>query len=153
MKSIAMLILGLVTATTCQQDVFSELQQLSGTWMMETRRGAIYENWKRTGKDEMQGKSFKINGTDTMTLENVRLSKTGDGLFYSPVVSDQNEGKPVSFKMIDSKNHTFIFENKEHDFPQRVIYHLVSKDSVHAWIEGTKNGKEGRADFYYKRIQ
>ena len=153
MKSIAMLMLGLVTASTCQQDVFTELQQLSGTWMMETKRGAIYENWKRTGKDEMQGKSFKLNGKDTIVLENVRLSKSAGGLFYIPVVSDQNEGKAVSFKMIDSKNKTYVFENKEHDFPQRVIYHLVSRDSVHAWIEGTKNGKTGRSDYYFKRIQ
>ena len=153
MKSIALLILGLFTASTCQQDVFIDLQQLSGTWMMETKKGAIYETWKRIGKDEMQAKSFKLNGKDTVVLENVRLSKSSDGLFYIPVVSNQNEGKPVSFKMIDSKNKTFVFENKEHDFPQRVIYQLVSKDSIHAWIEGTKNGKEGRSDYYFKRIQ
>jgi len=153
MKIIAMLMFGLFTASTCQQDVFSELQQLSGTWMMTTKRGALYETWKRTGKDEMQGKSFKLNGKDTVVLEKVRLSKSSDGLFYIPTMSDQNDGKPVSFKMIDSKNQTFVFENKEHDFPQRIIYHLVSKDSVHAWIEGTENGKEGRSDYYFKRVQ
>ena len=153
MRSIAILIVVLLTAFTCQQDVFTELQQLSGTWKMDTRRGPIYESWKKTGKDEMMGKSFKLNGADTITLENVRLSKSADGLFYIPVVSNQNEGKPVSFKMIDAKNRTFVFENKAHDFPQRIIYHLVSKDSIHAWIEGTKNGKEGRSDYYFKRIQ
>jgi Domain of unknown function (DUF6265) len=153
MKSIAVFIVVLLSAFTCQQDVFSELQQLSGTWKMDTKRGAIYENWIRTTKDEMQGKSFKLNGKDTVVLENVRLSKSSEGLFYIPVVSNQNEGKPVSFRMIDSKNKTFVFENKEHDFPQRVIYHIVSKDSVHAWIEGTKNGKEGRSDYFFKRIQ
>ena len=153
MKSIAMLVFGLLTTTTCQQDLFAELQQLSGTWKMETKRGAIYENWRRTGTNEMKGTSFKLNGKDTVVLENVRLSKSSDGLFYIPTVSDQNDGKPVSFKMIDSKNQTFVFENKEHDFPQRIIYHLVSKDSVHAWIEGTKNGKTGRSDYYFKRIE
>jgi len=153
MKSIAMLMLGVVTASTCQQDGFSELQQLSGTWMMQTKRGALYETWKRTGKDEMQGKSFKLNGKDTLVLENVRLSKSSDGLFYIPTMTDQNEGKPVPFKMIDAKNKTFVFENKEHDFPQRIIYHLVNKDSVHAWIEGTENGKAGRSDYYFRRVQ
>ncbi|HYJ37362.1 MAG TPA: DUF6265 family protein [Chitinophagaceae bacterium] len=153
MKSIAILIVGLLSVFACQQDVFNELQQLSGTWKMETKRGAIYESWSKTGKDEMLGKSFKLNGNDTITLENVRLSKSSDGLFYIPIVPNQNEGKAVSFKMINSSNSTFVFENKAHDFPQRIIYHLISKDSVHAWIEGTKNGKEGRSDFYYKRVQ
>jgi len=153
MKSIAMLMLGVFTATTCQQDVFNELQQLSGTWRMETKKGALYETWKRISKDEMQGKSFKLNGKDTVVLENVRLSKSSEGLFYIPVLSDQNEGKPVPFKMINSKDQTFVFENKEHDFPQRIIYHLVSKDSIHAWIEGTENGKEGRSDYYFRRVQ
>ena len=153
MKSIAIFIVVLLCGFTCQQDVFSELQELSGTWMMESKRGAIYETWTRTGKDEMQGRSFKLNGTDTITLENVRLSKLEDGLFYIPIVANQNDGKAVTFKMINANNRTYVFENKQHDFPQRVIYHLVSKDSVHAWIEGTKNGKEGRYDYYFKRIK
>ena len=153
MKSIALILFVFLTAFNYQQDVFSELQQLSGTWKMETGRGAIYESWKKTGKDEMQGKSFKLNGNDTITLEDVKLSKMSDGLFYIPTLADQNEGKPVSFKMIKSQNKTFVFENKEHDFPQRIIYHLVTKDSVHAWIEGMKDGKEGRSDYYFKRVQ
>jgi hypothetical protein len=55
--------------------------------------------------------------------------------------------------MISSDSNNFIFENKEHDFPQRIIYHIVNKDSVHAWIEGTHDGKAGREDYFFARVR
>ena len=134
-----------------QQDAYTQLQQLSGTWQMQTAKGLLYESWTKTAKNEMQGGSYKINGTDTIHFEIVKLSRQADGIFYVPVVKENND-RAVSFKMISSANKKFIFENKEHDFPQRIIYHLVTKDSLHAWIEGTKNGQPGRSDYYFKRI-
>ena len=119
---------------------------------MQTPKGPIYESWRSTGDNEMQGGSYKINGRDTIHFEIVNLSKKPDGIFYVPVVKNENEGKPVAFKMISSNNYNFVFENKEHDFPQRIIYHIVNKDSVHAWIEGTENGRSGRADYYFRRV-
>jgi hypothetical protein len=153
MKSIAILMLTLLTSSSCLQDVFNELQQLNGTWKMQTPKGPIFESWKKTGENQMQGGSYKINGKDTIHFEIVKLSQLPDGIFYIPVVKDQNDGIAVAFKMISSANNNFVFENKEHDFPQRIIYHLVSKDSIHAWTEGIKDGKPGRSDYYYTRIQ
>jgi hypothetical protein len=55
--------------------------------------------------------------------------------------------------MTESDKATFTFENKEHDFPQRIIYRIINPDSVVARIEGVKNGKPGSFDYYYKRIK
>jgi hypothetical protein len=41
----------------------------------------------------------------------------------------------------------------EHDYPQRVIYELVSANDLRARIEGNKNGKEMASDFNYSRIK
>jgi hypothetical protein len=86
-------------------------------------------------------------------LETVRLKQNEQGIFYIPIVQEQNNKKPVSFKMTESDKATFTFENKEHDFPQRIIYRIINPDSVVARIEGVKNGKPGSFDYYYKRIK
>ena len=152
MKLFIIISLSLLSPYSYQQDAYAQLQRLNGTWMMQTPKGPHYESWAKTAENEMQGGSYKINGKDTVHFEIVKLSKQTDGVFYVPVVKENNDN-PVAFKMISSANNNFIFENKEHDFPQRIIYHLVTKDSVHAWIEGAKDGKQSRADYYFKRIR
>lgn len=132
---------------------FSILQGLTGTWKMETAKGIIYENWKGVESHKLMGKSFKLKNTDTIVLERVELTYKNGEIFYIPTVTNQNNQQPVPFQLISTSNKKFVFENKEHDYPQRVIYHLLSADSVHARIEGTKNGKELSSDFFYSRSE
>ena len=153
MRSIAIIIFLMSTAFSCQQDPFVGLNQLTGDWRIQASRGVMYESWKNLSAGEMQGRSYKLNGKDTIVFENVRLAKRSEGIFYIPVVSNENDGKPVPFRLISTADKKYVFENKEHDYPQRIIYHLITKDSVHAWIEGTQNGKEGRSDYYFTRIK
>ena len=120
---------------------------------MESSKGAIYESWEIAGINEMHSKSYTLKASDTVMLEEVKLARQGDGIYYIPTVRDQNQRKPVHFKMIASDNKKFVFENATHDFPQRVIYHLVNPDSLHAWIEGKNKGKEARSDYYFTRLK
>ena len=43
-----------------------------------------------------------------------------------------------------------VFENPQHDFPQRIIYTLKDGGRLTAAIEGTKNGKTRRVDLNYQ---
>ncbi|MBW4890606.1 hypothetical protein KXQ82_12795 [Mucilaginibacter sp. HMF5004] len=137
-----------------QTTTFSSFYLLEGgTWQMKTRKGYICERWKKISKNEMQGQGFRITGTDTLMEEKVQLIQQDDSIYYIPTVNNQNDGKAVSFKLVSSINNEFIFSNPTHDFPQRVVYKLVSQDSVHAWIDGQINGKLVKQDFYYKRVK
>ena len=46
-----------------------------------------------------------------------------------------------------------VFENPEHDFPQRIICRLGDDGSLNARIEGKRNGKEKEMDFLMKRVK
>jgi hypothetical protein len=151
--SVIILIAILVSAFSIASDRFSKLSMLEGTWVMQTKKGLLYEQWKKTGSDELQSKSFKLNGKDTVHLENVRLVEKDNDIFYIPVVKGQNNGQPVSFKLVSVNENKFTFENKLHDFPQRIIYNLVSGDSIVARVEGQKNGFVSGSDFYFKRVR
>jgi len=143
----------LFVTTVYQESSFKKLYPLAGTWKMETAGKMFYENWQIKDVTEMHGRSFRVNANDTLVLEDVQLTAKQNVIYYIPVVTGQNGGQAVSFKLIGSANQQFIFEKPEHDFPQRVIYHLINNDSLHAWIEGKQNGKEKRSDFYYRRIK
>jgi hypothetical protein len=130
---------------------FKFLHALAGTWKMETSRGAIFEAWQVQNDHTLQGKSYKLNNGDTLVLETVLLFLEGNKIVYQPTVTNQNNGQPVRFQLISAIDKRYVFENKEHDYPQRVIYHLVSNNAVHARIEGTKNGKQRGSYFNYNR--
>jgi hypothetical protein len=141
------------TAQQFSENDFKPLQSLQGLWKMETGRGAIYEEWNITDNKKLTGRSYRINNADTIIMERIQLYCEGNNIIYSPIVTDQNNQQAVSFKLISNTDNRYVFENKNHDFPQRVIYNLVSKDAVHARIEGVRNGQERGSDFKYSRVK
>lgn len=129
---------------------FKKLYALEGLWKMNTKRGVICEEWKKVDKNYLQNKGYMIKGNDTIINERVALTNTKAGIHYTSTVEDQNNEKPIAFKMTKAESNIFVFENPAHDFPKRIVYKLVTSDSLHAYIDdGTETGK--RQDFYYKR--
>lgn len=119
---------------------------------MSKTGGDLYENWTKANNTRLSGKSYFVKETDTTFLEEVNLRKVGNSVVYVPLVAGQSNGKAVVFTLISSKENNFIFENKLHDFPQRVQYRLVNSDSMVARIEGLVDGKEKSTEFYYSRV-
>ena len=135
---------------TDNSKLFKKLYALEGTWKMITKRGAIYEEWKKMDKDYLQNRGYIIKGADTIISERVALTNTKEGIFYTSTVEDQNNKQPIAFKMTKGEDNVFVFENPEHDFPKRIVYRFVTNDSLHAFIDdGTEAGK--KQNFYFKR--
>jgi hypothetical protein len=129
---------------------FKKLYALEGTWKMATKRGALCEEWKKIDKNYLQNKGYMIKGKDTIVSERVALTNSNGGIFYTSTVEDQNNKQPIAFKMTKAENNMFVFENPQHDFPKRIVYKLVTADSLHAYVDdGTETGK--KQNFYYKR--
>lgn len=135
------------------EDIFDQLRQLKGTWKTMVNGKTIFETWNLQSEIEMSGMSYKLNNSDTVIFERTRIVRHNKQISYIAKVANQNQGKEVVFKLVSSFNKTFIFENPEHDFPQRVAYQFTSSDSVHAWIDGKYEGKENREDYYYWRVK
>ena len=131
---------------------FKKLYALEGRWIMKTQRGAIGEQWLKMDKDYLQSRGFFVKGNDTIITERVALRNTGKGIYYTSTVEDQNNKQPIPFKFTSEKNNAFVFENPEHDFPKRIVYEIVSIDSLHAYIDGGVNGSGKREDFYYRKV-
>ncbi len=109
--------------------VFDQLYRLEGKWIMKTKKGAIGEEWIKIDKDYLQNRGFMIRGNDTFTTERVALKNTAAGIFYTSTVEDQNNRQPIAFRLTAAQDDTFVFENPQHDFPQRIIYSKTFKSN------------------------
>jgi hypothetical protein len=125
---------------SCQQKTtFSELEKANwflGRWENKTPEGTFSEEWKIENDSLYIGESYFINNNDTLFAETVRLEQRKNDLFYIVSVPNQNEDQPVAFKLTSSTSNYLIFENPAHDFPKKITYKLVTKDSLYAEISG-----------------
>ncbi|TBO41538.1 DUF6265 family protein [Pedobacter kyonggii] len=123
-----------------------------GSWEMQTPKGKIVELWSQNPDKTLSGKSYRINTKgDSLLTESLRIKKIGKEIFYCSTVTGQNGGKETCFKLISTKDEIYVFENKTHDFPQRIVYQNQGKNEMLAWIEGELNGKTRKSEFRYKR--
>jgi hypothetical protein len=45
-----------------------------------------------------------------------------------------------------------VFEDPEHDFPQKITYRRSGADSLYARVEGDRNGRQQPIDYAFKRV-
>jgi len=131
---------------------FEKLHLLVGTWKMETSKGALYETWQKVNDSTLRGYSYRLNGKDSVLLEQVDLIRRKGNIQYIPVVKDENNNEAVIFTLSTMGNDIYTFENSAHDFPQKVVYTLPANQILHAWIEGNTDGKPKRIDYRYTKL-
>lgn len=126
---------------------------LSGTWKFTTTDGTLFEIWSTESDTTIKGRGLFIAGTDTTFSEELKLLQRGNDLFYVATVANQNNGQPVYFKYSGINKGEYLFVNKEHDFPQRIIYKNPQPDFLCVRIEGEVKGKHRQEDFNFLKIK
>lgn len=130
-----------------KQDV-SILSWMSGTWVGVIGQTEMEEQWTTPKGGSLLGVHRDVRAGRTISFEFMRIQQDADGITFwgSP------GGKPaVPFRAIEVTSQRVTFENKEHDFPQRVIYWLTADGMLHAKIEGTMNGKLESEEWAWKK--
>lgn len=138
------------TETTPASKVFAQLNKASwlvGEWGNTSKEGVLTETWTTENDSTYTGKTYFITGKDTAFTETIQLMEKNNELHYMPTISDQNEGKQVTFLMTSATDKQLVFENKEHDFPQKITYNKITNDSIVAEIFGMKDGKESKESY------
>ena len=96
----------------------------------------------------MLGLHREVRGARTTGFEFLRIEARPDGLVY---VSSPGGRPPTEFRAIEVTGERVVFENEQHDFPQRVLY-WRGTDALHARIEGTDRGKESSMEWRWPRL-
>ncbi|PKB15663.1 DUF6265 family protein [Flavobacterium sp. 5] len=153
------LILILLAIVSCknteatEKDKIKTANWLLGKWDTKIDDGNLSENWKQINDSTFQGESFFIKGKDTLHYESIVLQQKGEELFYNAKVKGQNEDKAVPFKLTLGNEKQLVFENPKHDYPQKIIYSLIKKDSLTATISGVQLGKTSSEKFGMKNSE
>lgn len=118
---------------------------LSGTWKVENSE--VYEHWDKIDKNTLKGFSYKITDGQMFISEYLEIRKDGKKTIYSATVINQNSGKAVDFKLTQTDS-TFTFENPNHDFPKKIVYHKCNDNEIYVQIS---DGKQ--KEFAYKMLK
>jgi len=123
---------------------------LAGCWTLTRPNGAtIEEQWLPPAGGAMIGMSRTVHDGKLRAYEFMRILPAADGkLQFVATPSGQAEG---AFPLKDVAENAVTFENPQHDFPQRILYRRVDKDSLAARIEGAIDGQSRSVDFTYRR--
>jgi len=136
-------------ARTQSADIDS-LSWLAGCWENAGPSATTEEQWMKPLGGSMIGMSRTVKDGKTRWHEFLQIRQDGDSLVY---IADPSGQKKTVFHATTITANEVVFENPEHDFPQRIIYHLNDDGSLHAHIEGMQKGKERVEHFPYVRIQ
>jgi Domain of unknown function (DUF6265) len=128
----------------------SSIAWLAGNWVQKGAAGIVRERWSGPYADTLLGVGVTTKGETLSSYEFVRIAKTQTGVSY---FASPNAAPPTEFKAIELCASRAVFENKAHDFPQRVIYTKGANGTLNARIEGTLNGKAAGQDWSYTREQ
>ncbi len=93
----------------------------------------------------MLGMSRTVSGGKTVAFEYLRIVEEVGG--WIVLIASPSGQETARFRMVSMSEYDVVFENKEHDFPQRIIYRLVASGKLLGRIEGVVDGAERSADF------
>ena len=116
----------------------ADLAWLAGCWSGGGEGREYVEQWMKPAGGTLLGMSRTVKAGQTVAYEFVQIRERDGDLYYIAKPSGQAE---AAFKLISADPKELIFENPDHDFPQRVIYRLEADGRLMAMVEGTIDGK------------
>ena len=155
MKSInTILLLGSLSVGLLGQSATAKLvtfSGMSGCWERrdDAKKLLVSEQWMRPAGTSILGMGRTVKNGKTTDFEFMRIEERPDGIYFIARPAANIDETP--FKLKSSEKNVMVFENLEHDFPQRVVYSATAT-TLTGRIEGTQNGKAMGIDFPMKRV-
>lgn len=140
------------TATVSHATEVADLSQLSwleGLWTGSKDGVETEELWMPLRGGALLALHRDIKDGRMVSYEFLRIATTGDGAFF---FGSPQSAPPTPFRLVAMGQQRVTFENKAHDFPQRILYWLDSEGALHARIEGPKNGSTVSEEWVWTKL-
>lgn len=145
----AVLLAAIAAPAEAQTSGVNSVRWLSACWEMNSGTRRVVERWMEPANGEMRGSSRTIVGTRDVEGERLRIYAVGDSLVYDARPSGQAR---TEFRGRATAAGEVVFENRGHDFPQRISYRRVGADSLVARIEGDRDNRRQPVTYSYRRV-
>jgi hypothetical protein len=116
----------------------ARLAWLGGCWASLSAEPGSLEHWMPPAGGTMLGMSRTVRQGRTVEHEfmQVRVAAGGTLVFVA-----HPSGQPgATFPLLQQSNTEVVFQNLQHDFPQRIAYRMDGETRLTARIEGMRNG-------------
>jgi Domain of unknown function (DUF6265) len=131
-------------------DDVMRLGWLAGAWIQEKDGVTTRETWLPPLGGAMAGAGQTNREGRAARIEHMKITAEPAGATFTALIPGQ---PPTPFVLLPGgKPEEAVFENKAHDFPQRVIYRRCDEDLC-AGIEGIVNGRAAAQTWRYRRLR
>jgi hypothetical protein len=146
--NIIVLLVLFATNIFAQDDSIKKL--FPGKWKMDVENAEVYEEWQLVNENELIGISYSIEDGVKNINESLYLKKFADQWAYVAVPKNQNI---ALFALIEHSPQKLLFENMEHNFPQKISYEFHKDGRMTAAIQGEVSGETKRKEFSFKIVE
>ena len=124
------------------------VQALVGVWSDTTRAHDTWEHWRTQDDSTLIGMGCALDGTDTVSIEQLRLEQRNGQWVYRVRVGQQADAAWVPFNAERTTADSLVFENGGNDFPQCITYVRRTDGGWDVSVSGNEQGRE-RVDRYH----
>jgi len=135
--AVALMVLVVRGAGAAESDL-AKLSWLVGCWASDGAEKGSGERWTSVADKGLLGISNTIRQGKTVEHEIMEIGYLPDGKFA--FVAHPSAQASATFLLLSISETEVVFENLEHDFPQRVAYAMDGESKLRARIEGTQGG-------------
>lgn len=125
------------------------LERLVGKWQDVGRDHTFFEQWKLVGDKHLRGKGYVMASSDTVFIERLEIKTKGDELLYRVGLSNKESDELVEFRLTSETASRIVFENKNHDFPKKIIYEIDDSSTMRVLLTGHEAGQYTEIEFSF----
>jgi len=147
-RALRVLAVAVVILSACSAYSQAMPEWMAGSWSSEQDGVRMEEHWTRGDDDLMLGMHQDVSKGRT-SFEFLRIERRDGKLVYLAMPHAKPE---TPFPLKSATADRVVFENPEHDFPQRIIYW---RDGARlcARTEGTIKGKTESEEWCWSRMK
>ncbi|ALS98158.1 DUF6265 family protein [Lacimicrobium alkaliphilum] len=127
----------LTLSVSSKAQTLEDLNWMSGYWVSSEGGATLEELWMPASGGMMVGLNRSVYANGRSAFEYLRIAESDSSIVY---LASPGGSVPVPFILKEVTDSKAVFENLEHDFPQRIIY-SVSGDQLTARIEDESGAK------------
>lgn len=130
-------------------DEVAKLSWMAGAWIQEADGVVTRETWLPPLDGAMAGLGQTSRPGRPGQVEHMTITVEAAGPTFTAILPGE---PPTAFVLRPGPDGEAVFENKAHDFPQRVIYRRCG-DDLCARIEGVVKGQEASRSWRYRPLR
>ena len=147
-KAILAVLGTLAIPSAAEEDPLAALAWIGGTWEGQTGNIQMEETWTRPAGGLILGVHRDLFPGGRSFFEFLRIEQRGDDIVYIAMPRGENA---TEFRMTELKDKRVVFENPEHDFPQKIVY-TIDGETLSATVEGVANGERRSSSWQWRRV-